>query len=879
MRPGTLSIDRMGFPSPFAEGGVEEIGDSAAIDSAVPDPAAAIGRSVRRLEDPRRLRGEGAYVDDVHVPGMLHAAVVRSPQAHARIRSIDTAAARSMPGVVAILGARELAGDLRPIPIRLVPDDRLLRYLQHPLAIDRVRYVGEPLALVVAGNRADAEDAAERVEVGFDPLPAVTDAASPPPGALFDHTPDNLASTIDEGFGDLGAAFARAQRIVRLSFRIGRHTAVPMETRGLVAVPDRGAARGQGRLTVWGPTKVTHFNRGVLAAMLGWPEHRIRLVEPDVGGGFGARGEFYPEDFLVPCAALRLGRPVKWIEDRVEHLSAINHSREQRYELALALDAGGRFLGLEAEVVNDMGAYLRTHGTVVPGLSAGMLPGPYEMEAYRCRVRCVLTNKTPTGTYRAPGRFECNAARERLIDRAAREIGIGAVDLRMRNLIRPEQMPYARGTRILGEEVTYDSGDYPAALAEAAALSHFSPGTSDVVRGGSADSAAGRASEGSAASCSGEATGSGASFGSDPGAVAGAGKDPYPAVAAGGFEDREGSKSDACRAAGSDHAERYRRGMGLACFVEKTGTGPFEGARAFLDRSGDLVVATGAADVGQGLETCLAQIAGDALGIDYAGVTVRHGDTDLIPYGVGSFASRGTVMAGNAVHAAVSELRAEVLARAAARLTTRADDLTIDPAGVVRGAHGRSCTLAELAAEPGLEAVNYFRCEQMAYSHGVTVARVQVDTATGQVAPERIWLLYDVGRVVNPAMVAGQIEGGIAQGLGGALLEELRYDDAGQFLSGSFMDYLLPGTTDVPPIVHRDLGRSPSPRNPLGVKGAGEIGIAGVGGAIANAVADALGDAGDGADQLPLTPERVWERARTIESPRAPDRARRPEPA
>ena len=789
----------MSRPDRRAEGGADGPGGASAT-TVLP----AVGRSVRRLEDARRVRGEGTYVDDVHVPDMLHATVVRSPMAHARVRGLDASSARSVPGVEAVLGASELGEALRPIPVRLVPDERLLRYLQRPLVTDRVRYVGEPVALVVARSRAVAEDAAERVEVDLEPLPAATDATAPPPAALFDHTPDNLASLIEEGFGDVDAAFARAHRVVRLVFRTGRHSAVPMETRGLVAVPDPGAGRdrGRGRLTIWGPTKVTHFNRGVLAAMLGWPEHRIRLVEPDVGGGFGARGEFYPEDFLVPCAALRLGRPIKWIEDRVEHLSAINHSREQRYELALALDADGRFLGLTAEMTNDMGAYLRTHGTVVPGLSAGMLPGPYELEAYRCRVRCVLTNKTPTGTYRAPGRFECNAARERLIDRAARVTGLEPVELRMRNLIAPARMPYARGTTILGEAVSYDSGDYPSALAEAASLSEFRS-----------------------------------------------------------------------RPAGAGRTGRHRRGMGLACFVEKTGTGPFEGARAFLERSGALVVATGACDVGQGLETCLAQIAGDALGVDHAGVTVRHGDTDLIPHGVGSFASRGTVMAGNAVHAAVTELRSRVLERAAARLGAETGDLVLDAGAVVRGPDGRSCTLADLAAEPGLEAVHYFRSEQMAYAHGVAVARVRVDTATGLVVPERIWLLYDVGRVVNPAIVAGQIEGGVAQGLGGALLEELRYDDTGQFLTGSFMDYLLPGTTDMPSIVHRDLGGAPSPRNPLGVKGAGEVGIAGVGGAIANAVADALGDAEGESDRLPLTPERVFERAR------APGGARAAEPA
>ena len=392
-------------------------------------------------------------------------------------------------------------------------------------------------------------------------------------------------------------------------------------------------------------------------------------------------------------------------------------------------------------------------------------------------------------------------------------------------------MPFARGTAILGEEVEYDSGDYPHALDEAVALSGFS------TRVAGAGAPGGRAS----ARCG------------DPGAVGEAEADANANSDADGLGEADaaarappapGPNPPApTRTSGMDAAGRYRLGTGLACFVEKTGTGPFEGARAFLDRSGDLVVATGAADLGQGLETCLAQIAADALGIGYERVIVRHGDTDLIPHGVGSFASRGTVMAGNAVHAAVGELRARVLERAASLLGARPGDLSVDLDGGVRSAGGRTCTLADLAAEPGLEAVRYFRCERMAYSHGVTVARVRVDTATGQVTPERLWLLYDVGRVVNPAMVAGQIEGGIVQGLGGALLEELRYDETGQLLSGSFMDYLLPGAADAPSIVHRNLARSPSPRNPLGVKGAGEVGIAGVGGAIANAVADALGDA------------------------------------
>ena len=447
----------------------------------------------------------------------------------------------------------------------------------------------------------------------------------------------------------------------------------------------------------------------------------------------------------------------------------------------------------------------------------------------------------------------------------------------MRNLIGPARMPFERGTTILGEEVSYDSGDYPAALAAAADLSGFPVRDREAFAARGASGAAQGACDGVQAVGSESAVGTGT--GMDPSAREegiGAWEEPRPSA---GRESRaheshpqepDGRECHVRAMRDRESSRRHRHGMGLACFVEKTGTGPFEGARASLDRSGALVIATGACDVGQGLETCLAQIAGDALGVAHAGVTVRHGDTDLIPHGVGSFASRGTVMAGNAVHAAVSELRARVLERAAARLDTAARDLVIGVGGKVRGADGRTCTLADLAAEPGLEAVHYFRCEQMAYSHGVAVARVRVDTATGLVVPERIWVLYDVGRVVNPAIVAGQIEGGVAQGLGGALLEELRYDDTGQFLTGSFMDYLLPGTTDVPSIVHRDLGGSPSPRNPLGVKGAGEIGIAGIGGAIANAVADALGDSERDSDRLPLTPERVFERARAGRAPEVP---------
>ncbi|NIR60336.1 MAG: xanthine dehydrogenase family protein molybdopterin-binding subunit [Gammaproteobacteria bacterium] len=750
-----------------------------------------IGRALPRLEDPRFIRGRARYVDDIDLPHTLHAAVLRSPYAHARLVNLDARAARRAPGVAAVFTCADIAGCAAPIPIRLCPDPALQAFLQYPLARERVRYVGEPVALVVAESRACAEDALTSIEVDYDPLPVAADAEASAPPALFEAAPDNVASQLVEAFGDVERAFAEAHHVVRTRFRVARHTAVPVETRGLLAHYDPASER----LQVWGPTKVTHFNRTVLAGMLRLPEHRVHLIAPDVGGGFGVRGEFYPEDLLVPFAALRLGRPVKWIEDRLEHLVATNHSRQQIYDLELALATDGRFLGLRARLVNDMGAYLRTHGTIVPGLSAGMLPGPYRWPSYRCEVRCVLTNKTPTGTYRAPGRFEANAARERLIDLAAAELGLDRAAVRATNLIPPDAFPYRTGTHILGEEVVYDSGDYPHALERALAL------------------------------C--------------------------------GWRERPSAGEG-----------RYRTGMGLAAFVEKTGTGPFEGARVSIDGSGHVLVSTGAASVGQGLETCLAQIAADALDADASRVSVRHGDTDLIPYGVGSFASRATVMAGSAVYEACRDLREKLLTVAARMLEAPPETLLFTGSGV-RARGGGEYTLAEIAAQagpagpaapddPGLETVRYFRTQGMAYSHGVVVAEVRVDARTGRVTPRRIWVVYDVGTAVNPRMVAGQVEGGVAQGIGGALLEEFHYDGEGQLLSGSLMEYLLPTATDVPRITLERLERSPSPLNPLGLKGAGEIGIAGVGGAIANAVADALGPAGARVNELPVTPERVW---------------------
>lgn len=751
-----------------------------------------IGHTVAQRPELRRfLSGCGRYVDDIDLPHMLHAVVLRSPHAHARILGVDAAAALSHPGVFAVFTGTDLLADMKPIPVRLNPYNTLDAFLQYPLAVDHVRYVGEPVALIVAASRYVAEDALALVGVEFEALPAVTNAESDDvPAVLYASAPDNVASHIEEGFGDVDAALANADEIVEMRFLTGRHSAIPMETRGLVARFDPGHRR----LEVWGPTKVVHFNRTVLASMLEMAEHKIHFIEPDVGGGFGARGEFYPEDFLVPFAARQLQRPVKWIEDRMEHLVAINHSRQQAYDMKLALARDGTLLGLHVDLVNDMGGYLRTHGVIVPEMSAGFFPGPYRWGAYRCHARCVMTNKTPTGTYRCPGRYESNAARERLLDVAAARLGMDPVTLRRNNLIPPDAMPYRVGTRALGEDVVYDSGDYPAALDEVLRISKY-------------------------------------------------------------HERR--------RAAATDDGPRI--GYGVACFTEKTGKGPFEGARVAIDPSGGVEVHTGASSLGQGLETGMAQIVAEGLGVTPDRVTVRHGDTDLLPFGVGSFASRTTVMAGNAAYAAATVVRSQVLQLAAQILDLPIDELSMR-VGQVQAQDGTSLTLEEIAghsgprnAAPVLESTQYFECDHMAYSYGAVVCEVAVDTTISRVTARRIWIVYDVGTVINPQLVAGQIEGGAAQAVGGALLEEFLYDDHGQLLTGSFMDYLMPTADTVPSIAHHNLDRSPSPLNPLGIKGAGEAGVAGVGGALANAVADALGqDLGSQVNQLPMTPERVW---------------------
>jgi len=757
-----------------------------------------IGTRVPRKEDPRLLRGCGRFGDDVSAAGQMWARMVRSPIAHGQVRRVDLTRARRADGVVAAVAARDLPAGLA-IPVRLaVQGIDLSGCLQPVLAADVVRYVGEPLAVVVAADPYAAEDAAELVEIDIDEAPAVLDAAEAArPGSPRLFPAGNVAADFTLGYGDAGAAFRQAAHVVEIDVAIGRHSGVPLEPRTLLADPDPRA----GSLSIFGMTKVPVFNRDVLAAMLGIDQNLIHVHAVDAGGGFGVRGEFYPEDYLVPWLARTLGRPVKWAEDRAEHLVAVNHSRQQSHRIAAAFDAEGRITALSDEVVHDNGAYCRTHGIAVPELTVAMLPGPYRVPAYRGRVRVVLTNKTPCGTYRAPGRYEGAIAREQLLDVAAGRLGVDRIELRRRNLLRPADLPHRRAMTTLGTDVVLDTGDYPALLAAAAAEAERL-----------------------------------------------------------GYHD--GARPDG-------HTAR-RRGLGVAVFLEKSGLGPRDTADVTVGETGAVRVFSGGTSLGQGIETVLAQIAADALGVDPGAVDVVNGDTQLQPFGTGSWASRSTVVTGNAVHRAASAVGARAAQLAARMLEAAEDDLVVSGGAVrVRGDPAVAVGLGDVAraaaagspylrpGEPaGLAARRSFDVTHMTYPYGVHIALVEVDPGTGQVRVLRYLVASEVGRAINPTLVEGQLRGGAAQGIGGALLEEFTYDETGQPQAITFMEYQMPTAADVPPIDVLLAQLAPAPGNPLGVMGAGEGGISAAGAAVASAVRDALGLTG-GVARLPLTPPRV----------------------
>ena len=757
-----------------------------------------IGAPIRRGEDIRFLTGKATFIDDVKLPGMLYATVLRSPHAHARIKAVDVSEALKLTGVVGVLTFADLPAGVKPIPLRMYQLQGLDRFLQYPLARGKVGYVGEPVALVAAVDRYVAEDGADAIEVEYEPLEVVPDIEAALRGDVIIHEEQgtNVAGGHHVKLGDVDGAFRDAEYTRKEVLRVHRHTGNPMETRGLLASYDAG----RNEVTVWGMTKVPHFNRAVLSSLLELPEHRIHFIEPDVGGGFGIRGEFYPEDFLIPYAAMKLGRPVKWIEDRREHLMAANHSRDVRCELEIAARRDGTLLGMRAQIHGDMGAHIRTHGGLVPASTAGVLPGPYRIPAYEAHIRCVMTNKMGVGTYRAPGRYESCYFRERMLDMVAEDLGIDPIDLRRKNLIRPEEIPYELGPTRPGIASTiFDSGDYPRALEHA--LDRFGYDELKPLQG----------------------------------------------------QMREG---------------RYH-GIGIGWFVKNTGLGPSEGARVAITGPESVAVYLGIATLGQGHETVMAQICADALGVPIEWITVFHGHTDLMPWGGGTYSSRGTVMAGNAVHLTAEALKSRLLQVASQRLET-------DPAGLefhsgkvhAAGTDQPLLGLGELLEmtrpgkvtggdAPGLEATEYFHTDRLTYTYGGHLVHVAVDPETGMVEILRYLVLEDVGRAVNPLLVHGQALGAAAQGIGGTMLEELAYNEDGQLLTTTLLDYPLPSSMEIPPVESIITEYSPSPLNPLGVKGAGEGGIVACGAALANAVSHALSSFGIQIKDLPLTPDRL----------------------
>ncbi|MSP98224.1 MAG: xanthine dehydrogenase family protein molybdopterin-binding subunit [Betaproteobacteria bacterium] len=758
--------------------------------------SAQIGRSAERREDARFLSGQSCFVADIQRPGMLHAVAVRSEVAHALIRGIDVSSALALPGVVAVIRGEDIEGELKRIPLhKFTPIPGIDRFAQWPIARDRTVYVGEPVALVIAENHHLAEDAAELVAVDYETLDPVVDmqASKSDRTVIHPSVGTNIATNYRVEKGDAAAAFARAAYTRKETFKVHRHTASPMETRGLVAEWDAQAVR----MRVWGPTKLLFANRAILASMLGLPELQVEMLEVDVGGSFGVRGEFYPEDFLVPYAARKLGRPVKWIEDRREHLIATNHCREMQCTLEIAVDQDGIILALRGDVMADLGAYARPNGGVAPSRCLQFMCGPYRIRNADFTLTALITNKTPFGSYRGPGRYESCYFRERLVDIAAADLGIDAAEFRMRNLIPPESMPWDSGSLLPGgAKAVYDTGNYPSVMKQAL-----------------------------------EAFG-------------------YPSLAS-----LRGKKKD-----GRLH------GVGIGCFIESTGAGQSETVRLLVTDTGRLNLYTGSSSAGQSHETVQAQVLADELAFPFEDIDVFHGSTTYVEGGWGTYASRSAVMAGTAITLSVKKLRKQVLELLEQRADIPVDALDWEPGSIIRGPDGKVvASLAELgkqaASDPelrrALEASETYASTQLTYTFGVQLAHVAVDPETAAIEVVRFLTMEDVGRMINPAVVHGQTLGASMQGISATLLDHLIYDPSGQLLTGSFADYVFAGTTDFPNIEAISLEQSKSLSNPLGIKGAGEGGIAATGGAIANAVEDALRSLGVSVRELPLSPDKL----------------------
>ena len=767
-----------------------------------------IGARVLRNEDAKLLTGRAQFVDDVHIDGMLHVAFLRSEYAHATLRGVDVTAARARKDVLAVYAAADLGDFWKPGPLLVppppVPGLVFNTRTQVPLVRDKMRHVGEPVAMVIATSRYAAEDALEDIVVDADPLDAVMDlerALEPGSPLIHETLGTNLAAHAVQRKGDYAAARGTAARIIARRFHYDRGASAPIETRGIVSSWN---AREQ-QLTLWDTTQAPIPIRNGLASMLGLLESQVRVIAPFIGGGFGPKiMMFYPEEVLMAWAAMQLGRPLKWIEDRREHFFATTQERSQIHDAELAVDAEGRIIGVRDRFLHDTGAY-DPYGLTIPINSQCTLLGPYRVPHYESEFKVVFTNRTLVTPVRGAGRQHGVFVMERLLDFAARELGIDRVEIRRRNYLRPDEFPHEHA--ILFQDsapLYYDSGNYLPALEQA---------TERV-----------------------------------------------------GYERFLREEQPEARRQGK-HV-----GLGIVSYVEGTGIGPYEGARVTLEPSGKVLLATGVGTQGQGHFTSFAQIVADALGVATCDVIVVTGDTAVFGWGSGTFASRGAVVAGNACHAAATAVRDKALALASEILAVERDRLVLSGGSVhVVGDTSKAIKLGELArranplrgavrpgTEPGLEATRYFGPDRGSTASGVHAMIVEVDAETAMVDIKRYVVVHDSGTIINPLIVEGQIQGGVAQGIGNAFYEKLVYDENGQLLNASFMDYLLPGATEVPNV---ELGHvsTPSPLNPLGIKGVGEAGCIPTGAAFAQAVEDALAGSGVEILEMPLAPNRLFE--------------------
>jgi carbon-monoxide dehydrogenase large subunit len=764
-----------------------------------------VGSVVYRTEDPALLTGQGRYVDDISMPGMLEVAFVRSSEAHARIKGVDKSEALNIPGVIAVLTIEDFPEFEKKQMVQANPHPAMKQNItQKPLSGVEVCYVGETIAMVVAENRYIAEDGAQAVIVDYEPLPVVIDvlqASKPDAPRVHDGAPDNIVARIEWKIGDVNAAFAGASHIFKESYTQHRGGCHSMECRGVVATFDTFADQ----LTVWTSSQSPYLIRRFMSQYLEREEATIRIVAPDVGGGFGPKAAHYPEELSVALAAMKLGRPLKWIEDRREHFLSTTQQRDQLWDVEVACDAVGKVHGLKASAIHDHGAYV-PYGLLLALGSVVNTPGHYAIKAVDVGIDVVFTNAVPTSPIRGAGRPYANFILERTMDTVARNLKLDRAEVRRVNLIRADQMPYETGGKLMnGKPVMYDSGDYIATLDMALKSSDY------------------------------------ANF---------------------------AQKREEARTRG-----RWL-GIGIGSYNEDTGIAPFEGAHVQVSRRGKIVVTTGAGAQGQGLKTILAQIAADQFGAKAEDILVKVGDTDAFPMGLSTAGSRNTVLAGSAVFLAAKEVREKCIKYAAQMMETDEGDLEITDGAVrLKGAAGQNISLADIAVRltgqvnvpaasdftAGLDATAYQVVERPVYANGTNVAIVEVDPETGHVKVVDYFVAHDCGKLINPMLVDGQIVGGVAHGISNVLFERMIYDrESGQPQTTNYGEYLLITAPEMPQI-HLEHMETPSPWNPIGVKGAGEGGTIPCLAAVVGAVEDAMSHLNVRINEYPLSPERVLE--------------------